>query len=823
MVYKQKMEIKIPEQLCKEELKFLLIQKNKKEPIEINWQNQNCYSYNEEKLKDHLKNGGNYGVIGGYGNLIIIDADSKEINEIAEKLPETLTIKTGSPEEYKKHYFFITEKEMKPIRLSKEKVGDLGDIRSVGQYVVAPNSTHPSGNLYYVEKNNPITFINTLDLKDAFSNFINTKNEYKGCGETKDFMPDTTKRLTPYITSCKMLDYCRQEKLKGNTSKNLKLFRYLVDIAYNRGVSADVLKEICEKQQHNWGAIKGWIKLVGEGKLEKGNCPKMKEYITFYHKDIIPEVCNKCQIKTVRLSLGPVMIHNYLENVKTFYEQQPFFFDKSNMFWFWNEDESKYEPIDETDLMRGFDNALSLEGKTLSATIKNQYLEAFRRIGRDKHPKDSPVKWIQFKDKAYSLKSGKIYKVTPEYFFTNPIPHDLGETSDTPVMDKLFNDWVGEKYVSTLYEIMAYCCYRRYPIQVLFCLYGSGRNGKSCFLRLLNGLLGNDNVCSTDLDLIAGMNKSRFEVFKLYKKLACQMGETNFGMLSSSSLLKKLTGDDLIGFEKKGKDGFDDYSYAKIIIASNSLPSSQDTSDGFYRRWVIIPFPNEFPEGKDILSSVPDVEFDNLSRKIISILPKLIDKGVFTNQGSIDERKNRYIMASNPLPLFINNCCVKGDLNYVLYGKLYMAYVNFLNYSKMRKVKMKEFKSALEDEGLWVEKTAKKNGGEFVNGYWVDGLMLNGDWKKCIKNINFDNFDNFPEIPTQKNSSYVELGFVSKLSKLSKTKDNSHTSIQNDTTNELIHHKCSFCGETPCADWHLGKPVCKECFSGLKAQKVQKW
>ena len=53
--------------------------------------------------------------------------------------------------------------------------------------------------------------------------------------------------------------------------------------------------------------------------------------------------------------------------------------------------------------------------------------------------------------------------------------------------------------------------------------------------------------------------------------------------------------------------------------------------------------------------------------------------------------------------------------------------------------------------------------------------------------------------------------------------NDSHTSIQNDTTNELIHHKCSFCGETPCADWHLGKPVCKECFEGLKAQKVQKW
>ena len=75
------------------------------------------------------------------------------------------------------------------------------------------------------------------------------------------------------------------------------------------------------------------------------------------------------------------------------------------------------------------------------------------------------------------------------------------------------------------------------------------------------------------------------------------MGETNFGVLSKSSILKKLTGGDMIGFEIKGKDPFDDYNYAKIIIASNSLPPSDDTSEGFYRRWNIINFGNKFVEG----------------------------------------------------------------------------------------------------------------------------------------------------------------------------------------------------------------------------------
>jgi len=63
----------------------------------------------------------------------------------------------------------------------------------------------------------------------------------------------------------------------------------------------------------------------------------------------------------------------------------------------------------------------------------------------------------------------------------------------------------------------------------MLCLYGCGRNGKSQYLKIVNKFLGISNICSTELDLLVGSNSSRFEIFKLYKKLCCMMGETNFG------------------------------------------------------------------------------------------------------------------------------------------------------------------------------------------------------------------------------------------------------------------------------------------------------
>jgi P4 family phage/plasmid primase-like protien len=491
-----------------------------------------------------------------------------------------------------------------------------------------------------------------------------------------------------------------------------------------------------------------------------------------------------------------------LTNVKVFYDEQPFFYDRSKIFWMWNLEESKYEIVDEIDIMNMIEETLGLYGQTISSKVKAEYLEAFKRVGRLNIPKPTPTKWIQFKDKAYSIKSGKLYDVTPNYFFTNPISYEIGDCEDTPTMDKLFTEWVGEDYVQDLYEILAYCCYREYPIQVMLCLYGCGRNGKSQYLKIIDKFLGITNICSTELDLIAGSNSSRFEVFKLYKKLACMLGETNFGILSSTSILKKLVGGDVIGFEKKGKDPFDDYNYAKIIIASNSLPSTEDSSDGFMRRWHIIDFPNEFPEGKDIFYSIPDIEYNNLAKKICRILPQLLDNGEFKNQGNIEHRKTKYMMVSNPLPIFIKKCCEVDHDYHEKYNKVYTEYVKYLLKHKKRKVKMKEFKDVLENEGYYIEKTAFKNSqGDFENGYYIIGLRLN-----------FDNFDNFDNNPTQfpigvsvgkgvkkvkivKNTLEIEENYINSDNNILKDKLKAGETIQVTDKNEQEINKLKHSGD----------------------------
>lgn len=198
------------------------------------------------------------------------------------------------------------------------------------------------------------------------------------------------------------------------------------------------------------------------------------------------------------------------------------------------------------------------------------------------------------------------------------------------------------------------------------------------------------------------------------------MSETNFGILNQSSMFKKLTGGDLIGFEQKHKTPFEDFSYATLIINSNSLPTSEDTSEGFYRRWLIIDFPNSFPEGKDIIKGIPDEEYRNLARKVTEILPDLLERGKFSNQGTISERKRRYIAASNPLTLFIEKYCVELPDAYIRYSQLYTKYCQYLKERKKRQVSKKEFSKFLDAEGFEIRKTSKE--GE-VDRY-VEGIRI---------------------------------------------------------------------------------------------------
>ena len=389
-------------------------------------------------------------------------------------------------------------------------------------------------------------------------------------------------------------------------------------------------------------------------------------------------------------------LSNYIGNVEKFYETQPFFYDKSKAWWFWNKEEFKYEFVDETDLMNALDTNLNFGGETVTTMIKSNYLEAFKRVGRKKHPKESPKEIIQFRNMLFDYKTEEMKEATPDLFCCNPIPWDLGERSETPTMDKIFEEWVGEENVDLLYDVIAYCTIQDYPLARIFVLIGSGSNGKTCFLNLLKKFIGVDNCSSSELDRLI----DRFGSTCLYKKLVCMVGETNFDTMKKTSFLKRMSGNDQIEYEFKNKNLFSDRSYAKLVIATNTLPASKDKTDGFYRRWCIIDFLNQFSEKKEILDDIPEKEYNNLAKKSLERVKIIVKERKLSNELSLLERKNKYEAHSNPLLEFIKlNCVVDVNTEIPCY-EFYDAFEVFLKERGYRLLSKKEVTQRMDDEGF---------------------------------------------------------------------------------------------------------------------------
>jgi P4 family phage/plasmid primase-like protien len=410
---------------------------------------------------------------------------------------------------------------------------------------------------------------------------------------------------------------------------------------------------------------------------------------------------------------------------KVFTDIQPLFYDKNGMWWLWNSIDFKWQIVDEVDILNMIAEATGED--VINPKNRTIILNSLKQEGRKHIPEPIKPTWIQFKDTFFDINTGERFKANYKYFVTNPIPYELHNENveATPVMDKIFEEWVGKEYVRTLYEILAYSMMPDYPINRLFCFIGAGMNGKSKYLELLRKFVGGENCCTTELDTLLA---SRFEITRLHKKLVCMMGETNFNEMSKTSILKKLTGGDLIGFEYKNKNPFDETNYAKILIATNNLPTTTDKTIGFYRRWMIIDFPNQFSEQRDILADIPEEEYSALALKCCMILKELLQQRAFTNEGSVEVRMERYEAKSNFLDKFLKEYTEQDGASFITSAEFFKRFQSWCKENKHRDMSEISVGMAMKKAGYETEK-------KYFN-WMYDGK---GGQARCFVNVKWKN------------------------------------------------------------------------------------
>ncbi|MHA1136540.1 MAG: DNA primase family protein [Candidatus Thorarchaeota archaeon] len=296
----------------------------------------------------------------------------------------------------------------------------------------------------------------------------------------------------------------------------------------------------------------------------------------------------------------------------------------------------------------------------------------------DRDDINSNPKLIHTMNGIYDIGTSEFMDFDSDIYVTNKIPVIYNPKSKCPKIDKFLSEILDENDRVIIYELIGYCLYRGYPFQKAFVFVADGSNGKSVLINLLKVFIGKTNTSNIPLQ---ALEYDRFASSSLYGKMVNSFSELSDKAMKSTGVFKALTGGDTINAQRKFENSFGFVNYAKLVFSCNQLPSTTDDTDAYFRRWIIINFPNKF-EGKDADPNIIDKittqdEMSGLLNVALAELSKIIDYGGLTHSETTEKTRERYNLMSDSLRAFVVDCIETDADSYIIKDDFFNAYLKY--------------------------------------------------------------------------------------------------------------------------------------------------
>ena len=293
----------------------------------------------------------------------------------------------------------------------------------------------------------------------------------------------------------------------------------------------------------------------------------------------------------------------------------------------------------------------SIANKDLSE-IKGHIM---RRTFHKRSELDKDVNIIYLSNGLYSIDTNELKEHTPSYLSINQKPIDYDPNAKTKLFGKFISQVLYPAEIRTAIESMAYTFYRDTPFEHLFILYGEGGNGKSVFTGLLTALHGEQSVSNVPLPSITN---NTFALADLeFKDVNIDTELSNVGAKDTSNL-KKLTGGKRqpIRIERKNQHARDALLHAKLFFNTNKIITSADQTDAYFRREILISFPNTFQGKKDDPNTLKNIKQEIpgiFNALMISLKTVLKNNIIYFNRKTIEDKRLKHEISAHPVKSFI--------------------------------------------------------------------------------------------------------------------------------------------------------------------------
>jgi putative DNA primase/helicase len=145
--------------------------------------------------------------------------------------------------------------------------------------------------------------------------------------------------------------------------------------------------------------------------------------------------------------------------------------------------------------------------------------------------------------------------------------------------------------VDYLQQVAGYCLTGKTTEHALFFIYGPGGNGKSVFLNVLRGILGDYAVSAPIESFMASRTPQHStDVAMMKGARLVTASETDSGRQWAEAKVKQLTGGDNVTARFMRQDNFEYRPQFKLLIIGNHKPQLRSVDEANKRRFRLLPF-----------------------------------------------------------------------------------------------------------------------------------------------------------------------------------------------------------------------------------------
>ena len=308
----------------------------------------------------------------------------------------------------------------------------------------------------------------------------------------------------------------------------------------------------------------------------------------------------------------------------------------------------------------------------------------------------------------------------PSHFSTNFTETEGSKDFDTWLLDILDNDTGLHQVV--LEVIGSIFHQRSTDMQRGILMVGEGGTGKSMLIEQIERMVGRENISGRAW---SDYGYDSFAFGDLYSKALALDSDIDVSRPLSGAIKPAVTGNTLV-CNQKYQQPFNFNPFATWIGSINKFPRTRDSTWGFFRRWIAIPFNKTFPTNsvfeskKRKLWSDPDT-ISSIIHKAVGLYRTAYLNGTYTVPDAAAELSRAMYQAANSIISWLDQFTTPDPETSMTRAEAYQSYAEYCIASGFEPDNTRNFYATLRSQGYDPDRKKQLDG---KNVRVVNGLHL---------------------------------------------------------------------------------------------------